>query len=170
MELEVESGSDVGIGILLEREIDVEADGFASGFVGAEIGSFHDAGTTAGGDDEAAAAGGNLNGPLSEKVGEAARVLIVTGHIDGGDGSLEIGFMLGGGRFRGFFNCRQVLACGSGSLETGRAEEDDSVLNLFAAKTSERFLILGEDAENAPVGTAEKRFVLVSERRGVELV
>jgi hypothetical protein len=43
-------------------------------------------------------------------------------------------------------------------------------LNLFAAKTSERFLILGEDAEDASIGTAEKRFVLVSQRRGVELV
>ena len=105
-----------------------------------------------------------------KKVGQAARVLVVTGHIDGGDGSLEIGFMLGGGRFRGFLDCGQVLAGGSGSLETGRAEKDDRVLNLLAAKTGKRFLIFGKDAEDASVGTAQKRFVLVSQRCGVELV
>jgi len=37
MEFEVERGGDVGIGILFEREIDVEADAFASGLVGAEV-------------------------------------------------------------------------------------------------------------------------------------
>src|SRR5580704_15217312 len=57
VELEVQRGRDVGIGILLEGQTDVEADAFASGFVGAEVGGFHDAGTSAGGDDEAAAAG-----------------------------------------------------------------------------------------------------------------
>src|SRR4029077_10127726 len=72
VKLEVERGRDVGIGILLEWEIDVEADGFASGFVGAEVGGFHDAGASAGGDDEAATAGGNLNRPLGEKVSQAA--------------------------------------------------------------------------------------------------
>src|ERR1035438_9305915 len=77
VELEVERGRDVLVGILLEGQIDVEADGFASGLVGTEVGGFHDAGTTAGGDDEAVAAGGNLNGPLGKKKSQASRVLVV---------------------------------------------------------------------------------------------
>ncbi len=84
VELEVERGGDVGIGILLEGQVDVEADALASSFESAEVGGFHDAGTTAGGDDEAAATGGNLDGPLGEKVGQAACVFVVTGHVDGG--------------------------------------------------------------------------------------
>ncbi len=166
------AGRDVGIGILLEGQIDVEADAFASGLVGAEVGGFHDAGTSAGGDDEAAAAGGNLDGPLGEQVGQAAGVFVVTGHVDGGEGALEVLFLLGGGRFRlAFFSTAvKVLLGGGGSLEAGGAEKDDRVLDLLAAEAGERFLILGQDAEDASVGTAEKRFVLVSQRRGVELV
>src|SRR5271169_1467983 len=85
VELEVERGGDVGIRVLLEREIDVEADAFASGFVGAEVGSFHDSGPSAGGDDKTTTAGGNLNGPFGEKVSQAARVFVVTGHVDSGE-------------------------------------------------------------------------------------
>ncbi len=60
MEFKIERGRDVGIGILLEWQIDVEADAFASGLVGAQICGFHDARTTSGGDDEAAPAGRDL--------------------------------------------------------------------------------------------------------------
>jgi hypothetical protein len=171
VELEVERGRDVRIGILLEREIDVEADGFASGFVGAEVGGFHDAGTTAGGNDEAAAAGGNLNGPFCKKKSEAARVLVVTSHVDGCEGLLQVLFLLRGGSFGVvLFHGGQVLPGGGSSLEAGRAEEYDGVLDLLAAKAGERLLILGEDAENASVWTAEEWFVLVGQRRGIEFI
>ena len=66
VEFEIERRGDIGVGILLEGQIDVEADAFASGFVGAEVGGFHDAGTAAGSDDETVAAGGNLDGPFRE--------------------------------------------------------------------------------------------------------
>jgi uncharacterized membrane protein YgcG len=45
------------------------------------------------------------------------------------------------------------LRAASRSLKAGRAEEDDGVLNLLAAKARQRFLIFGENAENASVGT-----------------
>ncbi len=171
VELEVERGGDVRIGILLEGQIDVEADGFASGFVSAEVGGFHDAGATAGSDDEAATAGGNLGGPLGEEKGEAAGVFVVAGHVDGGAGGFEICLVLGGGGFGFvFFDGSEVPLCGCASLKAGGAEEDDGVLNLLAAKAGERFLILSEYAQDASVGTAEEGFVLVGQGRGVEFV
>jgi hypothetical protein len=121
--------------------------------------------------DEAAAASGDLNRPFGEQVGEAARVFVVTGHVDGGEGALEIFFLLGCGElFAIFFRRGQILLSGVAALEAGGAEEYDRVLDLFAAEAGERFLIFGEDAENASVGAAEERFVLVSERGGFEFI
>src|SRR5450631_1319404 len=167
MELEVQRGSDVLVGTLLERQLDIQADRLSSGFVGAEVGGFHNAGTSAGGDDEAAAAGGDLNGPRGQHVREAARVLVVAGHIDGGLGRLQICFQLSGRR-----GCTVLFERGEGfgsvlvSLKAGRTEKDDGVLNLLAAEARQGLLIFGEDAEDAPVGAAEERFVLVGYGRG----
>ncbi len=137
----------------------------------AEVGGFHDAGTTAGSDDEAAAASGNLDGPLGKQVGEAAGIFVVTGHVDGGKGALQILFMLRGWSFGVvFFGGGQILLGCVASLKAGGAEKDDRILDLFAAKAGERLLIFGQDAENASVGTVEERFVLVGQRRGVELI
>ena len=94
VEFEVERGRDVGVGILLEGQIDVETDALASGFVGAKVGGFHDAGAAAGSDDETVAAGGDLDRPFGKKISEAARILVVAGHVDGGAGALEIILML----------------------------------------------------------------------------
>src|SRR5260370_42367780 len=52
MELEREIGRDVGIGPLLERQADVQADGFAARVGGALVGGLHDTGASAGTDDE----------------------------------------------------------------------------------------------------------------------
>jgi hypothetical protein len=38
---------------------------------------------------------------------------------------------------------------------------------LLAAEAGERFLIFGENAENASVGAVEERFVFVGERGGI---
>ena len=159
------------MGYCSKGKIDVEADSFASGFVGAQIGGFHDAGTTAGGDYKTSAARGNLNGPLGQKECQTARVFVVTGHIDGSKGLLQVLFLLWGGRFRVvFFRCRQILPCGGASLKAGRAEEDDRVLDLLAAKTRQRFLVLRQNAQNASVGTAEEGFVLVGQGRGLKFI
>src|ERR1700691_5394780 len=142
MEFEIERWSDVGVRILLEGQIDVKADTFASGFVSAEVGGFHDAGASAGGDDEAAAASGNLNGPLGEQEGEAAGVFVVAGHLNGGKGALKFLLLVGGRGFGvSFFGEAQVFAGGVGALEAGGAEKNDGVLNLLAAKACEGFLI-----------------------------
>ena len=171
VEFEVERRSDVGVGILLEGQIDVETDALASGFVGAEVGGFHDAGSAAGSDDETVPAGGDLDGPFGEQVSEAARVLVVAGHVDGGAGALEAAFdFLSGDFCFVFFDSGEIVLSGIAPLKARGAEEDDCVLNLFAAKTGERFLIFGEDAEDAAVGAAEKGFVLVGQRCGFELI
>jgi len=171
MEFEVERGSDVGVWILFERQIDIEPDALSSSFVGAEVGGFHNAGASAGGDDETAAAGGNLNGPFGEQKSEAARVLVVAGHVDGGAGALQIIFVLSRGKFGFvFFRGGQILFCGVASLKAGGAEKDDGILDLLAAKARERFLVFREDTEYAAVGAVEERFVLVGQMSGFELI
>jgi hypothetical protein len=171
MELEVERGGDVGVGILLEGQVDVEADALASGLVGAEVGGFHDAGTAAGGDDEAAAAGGNLDGPFGKEKSEAARVFVVAGHVDGGARALQIVFMVGGREVCFiFFYAGEILPGGIASLKARRAEKDNGVLDLLPAKTRERFLIFGEDAQDAAVGAVDEGLILVGQGRGFELI
>ena len=61
---------------------------------------------------------------------------------------------------------RGVLA----SLKAGGAEEDDGVLDLFAAEAGQGFLVLSENAEDAAVGAVQEGFVLVGDRGGFELV
>src|SRR2546427_1705540 len=47
MEIEAELRADEGVGHLLVRQLDAQADGFAAGFGGAAVGRLHDAGTAA---------------------------------------------------------------------------------------------------------------------------
>ena len=123
VEFEVERGRDVGVGILLEGQIDVEADAFASGFIGAEVGGFHDAGAAAGSDDETVAAGGDLNRPFGQQVRQAARVLVVAGHVDGSAGALQAGFDFLGGEFRFvFFDSGEIVLGGVALLESARSQ------------------------------------------------
>ena len=90
VELEVELGRDPGVGTLFEGQLDVEADGLAAGLEGAAVGGLHDAGTSAGGDDEAVAAAGQRVGPLGDHAAELAGVLVVAGHLDGGEGAIAL--------------------------------------------------------------------------------
>ena len=57
VKLEVERGRDELVRMLLERELDVQANTLAPGLMSAEICGFHDARASAGGDDETVAAG-----------------------------------------------------------------------------------------------------------------
>src|SRR5581483_1181960 len=52
MKLEVQRRRDVRVRVLLERKMNVQTDGLALGFMGAEVGGFHDAGAASGGNDE----------------------------------------------------------------------------------------------------------------------
>ena len=169
MELEVERRRDVGVRILFEGEVNVESDSFSAGFMGAEIGRFHDAGAAAGGDNEAVTLGGDLEGPFGEHVGEAARILIVASHVDGGLGAFDFRGALGGGsgvvvRLKAGQKIRGILA----TLDAGGTEEDDRVLNLLAAEAREGLAVFGEQAQNSAIRAVEKRFVLIGERRGFQ--
>ncbi len=179
VEVEVEGRGDVGVGELLEGELDVEADGFAAGLVSAAVGGLHDAGATAGGDDETVAAAGEGAGPLGGEAGEGAGVLVVTGHLDGGFGAAVAelgGFAVAGGLLG--FGCGlggagvveelELLAGDVEGAEAGGAEEDDGVLDALATETGHGLVVLGEDAEGAGVGRVEKVGVLVGERGVVE--
>ena len=138
--------------------MNVQADGFPAGFVRPKIGGLHDAGASAGGNHETVSAGGNLNGPFGQHVSQAARVFVVTGHVDAGVGALEILFQLSGGA------CGMILSIAASvlagllmTLKAGGTEEDDGVLNLLAAKPRQGFLVFGHDAEDAPVRAVEER-------------
>src|SRR6185437_14901165 len=164
MKLKIQRGRDVGIGVLLEWQVDVEADGFSSGFMSAAVGGLHNARTASGSDDEAAAARGNLRGPLREQIGHAARIFVVARRVHAGDGSLEFGFLLFiGGAFA--FDRGKIFLRGLAVVKARGAEKDDRVLNLLTAEACKRLAVFGKDAENAAVRAVQKLFVLVREGR-----
>lgn len=170
VKLEIQRWRDELVGVLLEGQLDVEADALATGLVGAKVGGFHDAGSSAGGDNEAVPAGGNLDGPLGQHVGELARVFVVAGHVNAGLGALQIAFALRGGCSLVLLEVGKAFRRISVPLKARRAEKDNGVLDLLAAKAGERFLIFGEHAENAAIGAVEEGFVLVGYGRGFEMV
>src|SRR5512146_2607766 len=55
VELKIQFRRDIGIGDLLERQADIQTDGFPAGFTRPEIGGLHDPRAAAGCDDEAPA-------------------------------------------------------------------------------------------------------------------
>ena len=55
------------------------------------------------------------------------------------------------------------------SLEACRPEKYYGVLDLLTAKTSQRFLVLREHAEDATVRAVKERFVLVGNGGGFEM-
>src|SRR6266478_9342131 len=171
MELEVERRRDVGVRILLERQIDVEAYGFSASLVSAKICRFHDARSAAGSDDKAMALGGDLGGPFGQQEGKPARVFVVASHVNCGLGALHVlGLLCGGNLCAIAADCGQTVAGIVAAVDAGGAEEDDRVLNLFAAEARERLAVLGQQAQNPAVRTVEKRFVLISEWSGFEFL
>ena len=113
---------------------------------------------------------GKRLGPGSEHIGENACVLVIGRHLDGSSGqpqasssSAPVLDLFQSGRLLccGLLRTRvgQQLEVGRGNIEGAkarRAEEDDCVLDTFAAEAGERFLVLGHDAENAGIGRVEK--------------
>ena len=114
----------------------------------------------------------NSDGPLGEQLREAARVLVVAGHLDGGHGALALQVRgRAGGDLR---RAGRLLVAGRGLAGAGviqqfervigllaaakarRAEEDHRVLNLFVAEARQRLKILGDDADQASVGAVQE--------------
>src|SRR5258707_9347572 len=55
VKLKIQLGSNVRVGVLLKRQADVEANGFASALAGPAVGGFHNARAAAGGDHKTVA-------------------------------------------------------------------------------------------------------------------
>src|SRR5215813_4825732 len=55
------------------------------------------------------------------------------------------------------------------SLKAGRAEEHDRVLDLLTAEAGQRFLVFRQNAQDAAIGAAQKRFILVSDWCGFRI-
>ncbi len=118
-------------------------------------------------------------GPLREQRGERARVLVVVGHFHRGFGAAAAQFS--GGALFDIVRTRGLFFFGSGlagtcvfeqleflvglieGAEAGRSEENDGVLNAFAAKARQRFGILRHNADDAAVGTVKEGLVFVGE-------
>src|SRR5579862_1481454 len=129
--------------MLLERKLNVQPNRLASGFVGAEVGSLHDAGAPAGSHDEAVAACRNPGRPFRQHMRQLARVFVVACHVDAGLSALEILLKLR--RRCGLailFDRGHALGRRLASLEAGGSEEYDGVLNLLAAEAGQWLLIL----------------------------
>src|ERR1017187_5941389 len=163
VELKIKVGRDVGDGNLLEGQVDVEADSLAARFVGAAVGRFHDARPAAGAHHKTVARLADGLSPLGNHEGQLARVFVIARVSKIGLGAanplLGLGSVTDG--------CPQLLQRGLRlflAAEAGGAEEDDGVLNALAAEFRQRLLILGQDAQNAAVGTVQELLVLVSQR------
>ena len=77
---------------------------------------------------------------------------------------LQVFFELLGGCASVFcLSVARFFAACFASVETRGAEEDDRVLNLFAAEARQRFLIFRQDSKDASVGAVEERFVLIGD-------
>ncbi len=74
-ELETKLGRDIGVGDLLARQIDIEADGPRPGVIRAPVGRLHDARPAAGYDDKITAA--FVLNFLRNREGEFSRLVII---------------------------------------------------------------------------------------------
>ena len=133
----------------------------------AEISGFHNAGPAAGGHNEPAPSGRNLNGPFGQQIRHATGILVISRHIDSGLSPPEFLRQLS---FTFFLEAAHGFLRGSAAGQARRSEKYDGILDLLAAKASQRFHVLRHDTENAAVGTVEKGFVLVRQRRRLGLV
>src|SRR5579862_9265864 len=86
MKAEIQVFSDVGIGALLVRKLDAEADGRAACVEGAAVRCLHDSGTAARADDEALRVHAERHGPARDAPGEFTRFFVVTRHLQVGFG------------------------------------------------------------------------------------
>ena len=185
VELEVERGRDVTVGMLLEGKLDIEADGLGAGLVGSAVGGLHDAGSSAGGDDVAMARAGKGLGPGGDEIGQFTSIFVVGGHLYGCFGSAVLkfrGFAFGdlfgrGGLLvvRGWLDGAgvveefQLCAGDVEGVEACGAEEDDGVLDALAAETGQGLLVFAEDSEGAAVGGVDEVEVSVGEGGALEV-
>src|SRR5258708_35998000 len=138
--------------------MNVEADGFPASFVSAKICRFHDARAAAGGDDEAVALGGDLGGPFGQQEGQPARVLVVASHINGSLGALHIlGLQRGGCLCAVVAEFSQTVPRIVAAVDAGGAEENDRVLDLFAAEARERLAVFRQQAQNPAASAVGRR-------------
>ena len=99
---------------------------------------------------------------VGEQEGQAARVLVVVGHVHGALGAMRFLLMSGSGlhgagageQFDSLFGAAETA-------EAGGAEEDHRVLNFFAAETGQRLGVFGEDAQGAAIRAFEESVVFV---------
>lgn len=142
MELETEFRGGIFVDALLEGQADAEGNGLSVRFMGASIGSFHDAGASAGADHEAFVGIRQGVRPSGEKLGE------FTGGV--------VGSRSAGGSF--------VARIFRGRT-TGRTEEYDGIGYLVLAKAFLGFHQFAIHAYRACLGAVEKFVVAISSER-----
>ncbi len=147
MEIEAELGTDVRIRELLVGQFDGKADRFAAGFIGAAIGSFHDAGPSAGTDNKAARARAERKRPRGDLVGELARLLVIGGHFESAFGFAEMQAMFFEAsdtptrRFQ-FFQPGETSGSGFMRLDARRAKHYYGVADSLLLKLHEGINVL----------------------------
>ena len=91
LEDEVQFRGHIRVGLLLGRELDIQADGEAARLGRAPVGRFHDPRTSAGAHDQKMFSPAQRERPARDQFGELSRLLIVARHLDRHQGCLEIG-------------------------------------------------------------------------------
>ena len=147
MEIEAELGTDVRIRELLVGQFDGKADRFPASFVGAAIGSFHDAGPSSGTDNKAARARAERKRPRGDLVRELAGLLIIGGHFKSAFGFAEMQAMFFEAsdtptrRFQ-FFQSGETSGGGFMRLDARRAKHYDGVADSLLLKLHEGINVL----------------------------
>ena len=107
-------------------------------------------------------AGWDLNRPLGQQEGEAARIFVIACHVHRGQRHFSFVREL---HSRTFLQFSEILVRVRVAAETGRTEKHHGILNLFSPETRERLHVFGEDAQDAPVRTVYKGFAFIRQRR-----
>ena len=121
-----------------------------------------------------------FGGPPGKHLREPAGIFVVSGHSNSSHGALalEIGGLAGGNV--GYAGWLFIARCGMertriveefegvvgffAPTKTCGAEEDYGVLDVLVADARKGLHVLGDDANQASVGSVEERWILVSER------
>src|SRR5271157_3018557 len=138
VELKIQLRCDVGVGHLLEWEVDVHPDGLAPGLGRAEVGGLHNARPSAGADHETMALLADGLRPLGYKISQPAGIFVVACHLHVGPGSPDALLLFQRRRRRRarLFQHLQRLLCLRPAVKPRRAEENDGVLDAFATEAA----------------------------------
>jgi len=152
---------DVGIGKLLMRQIDIQADGFRHDVMGAPVGRLHDAGTAAGHHHDPGV--GRSGAGVADQAPQLARnfVIMALGLNSFRDRNAKLQFGIAGIIRQGFTGKLHFTLRGGGFPYAGTAEHDDGVADPMLFEKKLGFEIIQLQTQTPDIVTVEEIDVFV---------